>query len=345
MRSRILALLMVAALLLIAAPRSTSAQGESLLAKVKARGKLVCGINGGLQGFGYVDTASNTYSGFDVDFCRVVAAAIFGDATKVEFKSIAAADRFTAIASGEIDVLFRNTTNTADRDTKQGADFGPTVFYDGQTVMARAADKLTKLTDLADLTVCAIKGTTTEQNITDAMNAINTKFKLLTFEKIDQVFESFTANRCDAVTSDRSQLTSLRATSKTPADYVLFDENLSKEPLTPAYKQGDAQWGDVIRWSVYATIIAEENGITSANVDEQVATPKNPEVKRLLGGEGELYTALGLEAKWAYNAIKAVGNYGEIFERNLGEKTPFGLKRGLNDLWTRGGLLYAPPYR
>ncbi len=345
MRSRILALLMVAGLLLVSVPHSASAQGEALLAKVKARGKLICGINGGLQGFGYVDSKTNTFSGFDVDFCRVVAAAIFGDATKVDFKSIAAADRFTAIASGEIDVLFRNTTLTADRDTKQGADFGPTVFYDGQTVMARAADKLAKLADLKDLTVCAIKGTTTEQNITDAMNAINTKFKLLTFEKIEQVFESFTANRCDAVTSDRSQLTSIRATSKNPADYVLFDENLSKEPLTPAYKQGDAQWGDVIHWAVYATIIAEENGVTSANVDDQVATPKNPEIKRLLGGEGELYKSLGFEAKWAYNAIKQVGNYGEIFERNLGEKTPFGLKRGLNDLWTKGGLLYAPPYR
>lgn len=345
MRSRILALLLIASFALMALPHTANAQGDGLLAKVKARGKLVCGINGGLQGFGFVDSKTNTFSGFDVDYCRVVAAAIFGDATKVDFKSVAAADRFTAIASGEIDVLFRNTTNTFDRDAKQGADFGPTTFYDGQTVLARAADKLAKLTDLKDLTVCAIKGTTTEQNITDAMAAINVKFKLLTFEKIDQVFESFTANRCDAVTSDRSQLTSLRATSKDPKALVLFDENISKEPLTPAYKQGDAQWGDVIRWSVYATIIAEEQGITSKNVDELVAAPKNPEQKRLLGLDGELYKALGLDAKWAYNAIKQVGNYGEIFEKNLGLETPFALKRGLNDLWTKGGLLYAPPYR
>jgi general L-amino acid transport system substrate-binding protein len=345
MRTRFIALLLALGLIAVAFPRTTAAQGGTLLDKVRARGKLVCGINGGLAGFGAVDSKTNTYSGFDVDFCRVVAAAIFGDATKVEFKAVAAADRFTVIGSGEIDLLSRNTTYTFDRDTKQGADFGPVTFYDGQTVMARAADKLTKLGDLKDLTVCAIKGTTTEQNISDAMKAINTPFKLTTFEKIDQVFEAFTAGRCDAITSDRSQLTSVRATSKTPADFILFDENLSKEPLTPAYKAGDSQWGDVVRWAVYATIDAEELGITSANVDDMAANTTNPEAARLLGKSGELYKSLGLDAKWAYNIIKQVGNYGEIFERNLGEKTPFGLKRGLNALWTKGGLLYAPPYR
>jgi len=345
MRSRLFALLLTVALVLMTAPLSASAQDNGLLAKVKTRGKLICGVNSGLQGFGYVDSKTNSYSGFDVDFCRVVAAAVFGDATKVEFKPVAAADRFTAIAAGEIDVLIRNTTYTFDRDTKQGADFGPTVFFDGQTVMARGADKLAKLADLKDLTVCAIKGTTTEQNISDAMNAISTKFKLVTFENIDQVIEAFTASRCDAVTSDRSQLTSKRAVSKDPAAWLIFDENLSKEPLTPAFKQGDAQWGDVIRWSIFATIDAEELGLTSKNVDQMMTSTTSPEAKRLLGVDGELYKSLGLDKSWALSIIKQVGNYGEIFEKNLGANTPFGLKRGLNDLWTRGGLLYAPPYR
>jgi general L-amino acid transport system substrate-binding protein len=339
--------LFVAVLLVVSivAPRPSYAQEGGLLAKVKARGKLLCGINNGVPGFGFVDAKNNTISGFDTDFCRVVAAAIFGDAKAVEFKPIAAADRFTALQSGEIDVLIRNTTYTFDRDTKQGADFGPTVFYDGQTVMARVADKLSKLEDLKDLTVCAIKGTTTEQNISDAMAAINTKFKLVTFDSIDQVLEAFNGNRCDAVTSDRSQLVSKRATSADPTAWVIFDNNLSKEPLTPAWKAGDAQWGDVVRWAVYATILLEEDGVTSKNAADMATSSKNPEVKRLLGTEGTLNENLGLDKKWALNIVEQVGNYGEIYDRNLGEGTPFNLARGLNNLWTKGGLIYAPPYR
>ncbi|MEP7289459.1 MAG: amino acid ABC transporter substrate-binding protein [Chloroflexota bacterium] len=329
----------------VAVPTPTHAQTGGLLAKVKARGKLVCGINNGVPGFGFVDTAKNTISGFDTDFCRVVAAAIFGDATKVDFKPIAAADRFTALQSSEIDLLVRNTTFTFDRDTKQGADFGPTIFYDGQTVMARGADKLKELKDLKDLTVCAIKGTTTEQNISDAMAAINTTFKLVTFDNIDQVLEGFSANRCDAVTSDRSQLVSKRATSKDPTAWIIFDANLSKEPLTPAIKAGDSEWGDVVRWAVYATIIAEEQGVTQKNVDDMSANSKNPEVRRLLGTEGKFNENLGLDKGWAIAIIKQVGNYGEIYDRNLGANTPFNLARGLNNLWTQGGLIYAPPYR
>ncbi len=337
-----LALLVIASL---AAPNFIHAQEGGLLAKVKARGKLECGINNGVPGFGYIDAKNNTISGFDTDFCRVVAAAIFGDAKAVDFKPVAAADRFTALQSGEIDVLIRNTTWTFDRDTSQGADFGPTTFYDGQTVMARVSDKLAKLEDLKDLTVCAIKGTTTEQNISDAMAAINTKFKLVTFDSIDQVIDAFNGNRCDAVTSDRSQLVSKKATSKDPSAWMIFDKNLSKEPLTPSWKQGDAQWGDIVRWSVYATMIAEDYGVTSKNVDDMIANSKNPEVRRLLGVEGELYKNLNFDKNWAVNIIKQVGNYGEIYARNLGEGTPFNLPRGLNNLWTKGGLIYAPPYR
>lgn len=340
-------MLIVAILLVVSmvAPRLSYAQDTGLLAKVKARGKLVCGINNGVPGFGFVDAKNNTVSGFDTDFCRVIAAAIFGDAKAVDFKPVAAADRFTALQTGDVDVLIRNTTYTFDRDTKQGTDFGPTTFYDGQTVMARVADKLTKLEDLKDLTVCAIKGTTTEQNISDAMAAINTKFKLVTFDDIDQVINAFNANRCDAVTSDRSQLVSKRATSADPKAWVIFDNNLSKEPLTPAWKQGDSQWGDVVRWSVYATMLLEEEGVTSKNADDMVANSKNPDVRRLLGVEGTLYQNLGLDKNWALNIVKQVGNYGEIYDRNLGEGTPFNLPRGLNNLWTKGGLIYAPPYR
>jgi general L-amino acid transport system substrate-binding protein len=212
-------------------------------------------------------------------------------------------------------------------------------------VMARVSDKLSKLEDLKDLTVCAIKGTTTEQNISDAMAAINTKFKLVTFDDIDQVLSAFTSNRCDAVTSDRSQLVSKRATSADPKAWVIFENNLSKEPLTPAWKQGDAQWGDVVRWAIYATMIAEDDGVTSKNADDMAANSKNPEVRRLLGAEGELYKDLNFAKAWALNIIKQVGNYGEIYDRNLGEGTPFNLARGLNNLWTKGGLIYAPPYR
>jgi general L-amino acid transport system substrate-binding protein len=327
------------------APHPVVAQEGGLLAKVKARGKLICGVQGSLQGFGIGDPKTNTYTGFDVDFCRVVAATVLGDATKVDFKPIASADRFIVIASGEVDVLFRNTTYTAERDVKLGTDFGPTIFYDGQTIMARAADKMSKLEELKGATICAVKGTTNEQNIIETMRAINVAFKLVTFERVEQLTDAFVTNRCDALTSDRVQLVSVRASTPAGKDWVLFDVNFSKEPLGPVYKQGDAQWGDVIRWSVYATIIAEELGITSKNVDEMVANSKHPEARRLLGVDGELYKSFGFEKEWALNAIKQVGNYGEIFDRNLGPETPFNLKRGLNDLWTRGGLLYAPPYR
>lgn len=339
--------LFVALLLVVSvvAPKLSYAQEGGLLAKVKARGKLVCGINNGVPGFGFIDAKNNTVSGFDTDFCRVIAAAIFGDAKAVDFKPIAAADRFTALQSGEIDVLIRNTTFTFDRDTKQGADFGPTTFYDGQTVMGRVADKLSKLEDLKDLTVCAIKGTTTEQNISDAMAAINTKFKLVTFDDIDQVLNAFTSNRCDAVTSDRSQLVSKRATSADPKAWVIFDSNLSKEPLTPSWKQGDAQWGDVVRWAVYATMIAEDDGVTSKNADDVAANSKNPEVRRLLGVEGKLNENLGFDKSWALNLIKQVGNYGEIYDRTVGPDTALALERTLNAQWEDGGLIYAPPYR
>jgi general L-amino acid transport system substrate-binding protein len=342
------ALALVAVLLLIAAsaPGLTMAQSASLLDAVKARGTLKCGVNPGVPGFGFLDTASNTFSGFDPDFCRALAAALFGDASKVEFIPIAAAaDRFPKLAAGEIDVLIRNTTFTAGRDTKEGADFAPTTYYDASTLMVRTADGLTKLEDLKDLTVCVIKGTTNERAISEAMAAINTSFNLVSYDAADGVYDAFSNNRCDAVTSDRSQLAGRRSIAADGKDWTILPLNLTKEPLGPAVKAGDSKWMDVVRWTVYATFMLEEHGVTAANVDEMVTSTADPELKRLFGLDGELYKDLGLEAGWAVAIAKAVGNYGEIFNRNLGAETPLGLERGLNELWTNGGLHYAPPYR
>ncbi|MDW8298474.1 MAG: amino acid ABC transporter substrate-binding protein [Anaerolineae bacterium] len=325
----------------IALPNVADAQ-QSFLQRVRERGTLICGVNGGLAGFGLV-APDGTVTGFDADFCRAMSAAIFGDPTKVEFKPISAADRFPAIQAEQIDVLIRNTTITFERDTRQGADFGPVIFYDGQTFLVRRADNLKTVKDLDGATICVIKGTTTEANLSDiiAVNGINAT--VTPYDNIDQVFEAFIAGSCQAVTSDRSQLSSRKATAAQGGEWELFEENFSREPLAPVYKAGDAQWGDVVRWVTFATIIAEEYGITSENVEMMAADPKlAPEAKRLLGVEGELHTFLGLDKSWAINVIKAVGNYGEIYERNLGK---LGVARGPNKLWTQGGLLYAPPYR
>jgi len=324
------------------------AQTGGLLAKVKERGKLICGVNPQIAGFGYLDPKDNTFKGFDPDFCRVLAAGLFGDATKVEFKPIAApADRFIALAAGEIDVLIRNTTFTFERDTRENADFGPTIFYDGSTIMVRTADNINKLEDLKGLTVCALNGTTNAQSITEAMAAIQTKFKLVTFDNLNDVISAFSSDRCDAVTSDSSQLAGARSVATDGPTWTIWDQRLTKEPLGPAIKAGDSQWGDYVRWAIYATFIFEENGITSKNVDEMMKTTTNADVKRLLGldEKSKLNADLGLDPKWAYNIVKQVGNYGEIFDRNLGEGSALKLARGLNNLWTNGGLLYAPPFR
>jgi len=352
MKSRLIKPLILSFVLLLIAslalPAITQAQGSGLFAKVKARGKLVCGVNPQIAGFGFLDTKDNTFKGFDPDFCRVIAAAMFGDAKAVEFKPIAAAaDRFPLLAAGEIDVLIRNTTFTFGRDSKEGADFGPTTFYDSSTIMVRTADKLAKLEDFKDLTICAIKGTTNEQSISEAMNAANTKFKLVTFDALSGVIEAFSSNRCDAVTSDSSQLAGARSAAKDGANWTILDLRLTKEPLGPAVKQGDVQWSDFVRWAIYATFIFEEQGVTSQNVDEIMAKTTNPELRRLLGldEKSKLNENLGLDAKWAYNIVKQVGNYGEIFDRNLGEASPLKLQRGLNNQWNKGGLIYAPPFR
>jgi general L-amino acid transport system substrate-binding protein len=327
-------------------PGVSKAQTTSLLQTVLERGTLKCGVNPTVPGFGFLDSADNTFKGFDPDFCRALASALFGDPTKVEFIPIAAAaDRFPKLVAGEIDVLIRNTTFTAGRDTTEGADFAPTTYYDASTIMVRTADDLTSLESLKDLTVCVIKGTTNERAISEAMAAVNTPFQLVSYDTADEVYSSFAGNRCDAVTSDRSQLAGRRSIAAEGADWTILPLNLTKEPLGPAVKSGDSQWLDVVSWTIYATFIFDELGVTQANVDDIVANTTDPELKRLLGVDGEIYKSLGLDAKWAYNIVKNVGNYGEIFDRNLGPDTPIGLERGINNQWTNGGLLYAPPYR
>jgi len=316
----------------------------STLKAVKERGHLVCGVNAELPGFGYVDKQGN-YKGFDVDFCHAVAAAIFGDPNKVEFRPLTAKERFTALQTGEIDVLIRNTTWTLTRDTELGANFAATTFYDGQGIMVRKDSGIKKLEDLQGAKICVATGTTTELNLADQMAAHGVKYTPVVFEKADQVYGAYDEGRCDAVTSDKSQLVSRRTTLKNPSDHVILDITLSKEPLGPVVRQGDDQWFDIINWVVFATFTGEEMGINSKNVDKIKATTQNPNVKKFLGLEGEMGQKLGLSDDWAYNIIKYVGNYAEIYNRNLGPGTPFDLPRGLNNSWINGGLLYAPPIR
>ncbi len=320
--------------------------GGSLLDTVIARGTLNCGVNETLAGFGFKDETGQ-FVGFDVDLCRAVAAAVLGDADAVKFEPLTAAARFEAVNSGLVDLLSRNTTWTQSRDTDLGLDFGPTTYYDGQQLMAKKADGFTAdspLDDIAGATVCTNAGTTTEKNITEAAAALGLDINLQTFEDFNIVMENFKSGACDVVTTDGSGLVSRKATDPAGDEWVIFPSvPISKEPLGPAWKQNDSVWGDVVRWTVYAMIIAEEKGITSANVDDMVANPPDGEAARLLGAsEDEIQTKMGLPADAFYQVIKQVGNYGEVFDRHL---TPLGLNRGLNALWSDGGLLYAPPAR
>jgi general L-amino acid transport system substrate-binding protein len=323
------------------APEAQTSGGR--LQAVKDRGMLICGVNGGLPGFSNLES-DGSYSGFDADFCRVVAAAVLGDASKVEFRPLSAQERFTAVQSGEVDVLFRNTTWTTSRDSSVGMDFGPTTFYDGQGIMVRTDLGASALDDLEGGTICVQSGTTTELNLTDVFRARGITFTPVVFEEIDPTYQAYDEGRCDAVTSDRSQLIARRTTLQDPNAHQILDVVISKEPLGPAVAQGDSQWRDVVSWAVYATVAADEFGITSQNIAEQ-AQAENPDIRRFLGAEGELGAGLGLPNDFAVKIIQSVGNYDEIYNRNLGPGTPFNLERGPNALWTNGGLMYAPPFR
>jgi len=317
--------------------------GEDRLSIVLARGKLICGVNGGLPGFSFLDESTGQFSGFDADFCRVLAAALFDDPNAVEFRPLSTQDRGPALQTGEIDVLIRNTTWTSSRDATWG-DFAPTTFYDGQGMMVRKDLGVTTLEELANATICVQSGTTTELNLTDQMRARNVPFTPVVFEEIDPTYAAYEQGRCDAVTSDRSQLAARRTVFANPDEHMIMDIVMSKEPLGPVVPHGGGIWFDVVKWCVYATFQAEEFGITSQNVGTFLASDK-PEIRRFLGVEGELGKNLGLANDFVVRIIRHVGNYGEIFDRNLGPNTPFQMARGPNGLWTQGGLLYSPPFR
>lgn len=320
---------------------AAGAASAQTLAQVKARGVLQCGSNTGLAGFGQPDAQGN-WTGLDVDYCRAVAAAVFNDATKVKFVPLSAKDRFPALQSGEIDVLSRNTTWTLSRDAN--FEFGPVTYYDGQGFLVRKKMKIGSAMELSGASICVQQGTTTELNIADYFRAKNMKYEIVSFATLDEVSKAYDSGRCDSFSSDASQLYAIRMRLATPDDHVVLPEIISKEPLGPMWRQGDSQWGDVLKWTHYAMLTAEELGVTKANVDEMVNNP-NPDIKRLLGSEGNFGEQIGLTKDWAYRVIKQVGNYGEVFEKNAGQASALKIARGLNAQWNKGGLQFAPPVR
>lgn len=319
------------------------ASAGDTLRRVRQRGFLQCGVSQGLPGFSNPDERGN-WSGIDADFCRAMAAAIFGDGSKVRFRPLSAKDRFTALQSGEIDILSRNTTWTMSRDTQLGFDFVGVTYYDGQSFMVRKAAGIESVKDLAGGTICTETGTTTELNLADYFRSRGLSYKVLSFEKNDEAVVAYDRGRCDAYTTDASGLYAQRLKLTDPDANMVLTDVISKEPLGPAVRQGDAQWEDIARWTLNALLNAEELGITSGNIDEMLESD-NPRIRRLLGREGAYGEAIGLGPDWAVHAIRAVGNYGEMFERNVGTETPLGIKRGLNALWSDGGVQYAPPVR
>jgi len=328
-------------------PAFAQAEPTGKLAEILARGSLNCGVSGGVPGFSFQNPDTGEWQGLDVDFCRALAAAIFGEVTETNlvFVPLTADVRFTALQAGEVDILHRNTTWTLTRDLTLTSDFGPTTFYDGQGLLVRVADGFTGLVDLDGTSICSTSGTTTEKNISDAMNALGYGFELVLADTPEQNLRDFEQGRCDVLTSDKSQLSGLRSVAADPGALTLLPDTLSKEPLGPMYLDNDSQFADIVNWSVYATFQAEELGITSTNIDD-FADSGDITVQRFLGLTQDNYgTALGgLSNTWAADIIRAVGNYAEIYERNV---TPIGITRegSLNDLWKRGGLLYAPAWR
>ena len=315
------------------------------LDEVKARGHLNCGTNTGLTGFAAPD-ASGVWQGFDIGMCRAVAAAIFGDPTAVEFTTTTGQTRFTALGSGEIDMLSRNTTWTFSRDVDLRFEFVGVNYYDGQGFIVPKDLGVSSAKDLDGATVCIQTGTTTELNLADFFRSNNISYEPVPIETNAEAQQQYLAGACDAYTTDASGLAATRATFEDPDAHVILPEIISKEPLGPLVRHGDNEWADIVRWTLNALIVAEELGVTSANIDQLASSAgDNPEINRLLGTENNFGEQLGLEADWAVNAIKAGGNYGELFETHIGENTPIGLARGLNAQWTDGGVLYAPPFR
>jgi general L-amino acid transport system substrate-binding protein len=318
-----------------------SAAAQSTLDAVKTKGFVQCGVNVGLAGFSQPDSRG-VWRGVDVDVCRAIAAAVFGDATKVRYTPLTAQQRFTALQSGEVDVLSRNTTWTVTRDTSLGLNFVGVNYYDGQGFMVPRKLNVKSAKQLNGATVCVQPGTTTELNLADYFRANRMSFKPVVIEKLEEVLNAYFAGRCDVYTTDVSGLVSVRGSrAPKPEEHVILPEVISKEPLGPAVRHGDDRWFDVVKWSLFAMIEAEEMGITSKNIDQQAAS-KDPAVQRFVGASGDIGKMLGLDNRWALNIVKQVGNYGESFDANL---KPLGFERGINALWKNGGLMYAPPIR
>ncbi len=336
---RILIAVGCAAALAVAASAATA----QTLNTVKTRGAVNCGSNPGLAGFGLPDAQGN-WTGFDVDFCRALAAAIFDDPKKVKFVPLTAKDRFTALQSGEVDVLARNTTWTSSRDTSLGLNFTGVNYYDGQGFMVRKDLKVNSALELSEAAVCVGQGTTTELNLADYFRANKMKLKTVTFATNDETVKAYEAGRCDVFTTDQSGLYAERLRFANPNDHIVLPEIISKEPLGPSVRHGDDQWFDIVKWVHYAMVNAEELGVSQKSVNEALRSD-NPDVKKLVGTEGNYGEQLGLTKDWAVRIIKHVGNYGEVFERNVGQGSPLKIARGVNALWTKGGLQYAPPIR
>jgi len=332
-------------LLVAAAIGGAGAAKAATLDVVKTRGQIVCGVNTGLAGFSLPDS-QGVWRGLDVDYCHAIAAATLGDAGKVRFDPLTAQNRFTALQSGEVDVVLRNSTETMARDTSLGLTALPMNFYDGQGFVVRREAKIAKLEDLNGATICVAQGTTHEQNMNEWFGGRGLKFQPIVYQDVATMYQAFAGGRCDAVTQDSSALAAAIANLAGGAEaYEILPERISKEPLGPFVRQGDEAWAKVVRWVLDAMVDAEELGVTQANADEMARTSTNPEVRRLLGVGDDLGRPLGLDKTWSANVIRQVGNYGESFERNVGKASQLKLARGLNDLWTRGGLMYAVPIR
>ncbi len=318
-------------------------KGGRTLEQVKARGALTCGVNTGLAGFGIPDDKGN-WTGLDVDLCRAISAAIFNDPNKIKFVPLTAKDRFTALQSGEIDVLSRNGTWTSSRETDLGLMWAGVNYYDGQGFMVRKKLNVASAMELSGASICVQQGTTTELNLADFFRANNMKYEVVAFATSNEAIKAYDSGRCDAYTTDASGLYGERLKLVNADEHVVLPEVISKEPLGPAVRQGDDQWFNVVRWAHFAMVNAEELGVTKANVDERLKST-NPEIRRLLGAEGDFGKGMGLTSDWAYRIVKHVGNYGESFNRNVGDGSRLKIRRGLNALWNKGGLQYAPPVR
>ena len=319
--------------------------GGNTLGIVQDRGVLNCGVNANVPGFGYLSPDTNDFAGFDVDFCRAVAAAVLDDGEAVEYRATTGTDRFPVLQSGEIDVLIRNTTWTISRDTSLGFNFAPTTFFDGQGMMVRKDSGIESLTDMEGATICVQQGTTTEKNLADVFRALGVDYEPVVLQDAPSTLAAYDEGRCDGFTTDKSGLVSNQILLAEPSAHFILEETMSKEPLGPLVRHGDDQWFDIVKWVTFGLMQAEELGITADNVEEIAATSEDPVVRNLLGAEGDLGQGIGLDNDFMVKAIAAVGNYGEIYDRHLGPDTPFDLARGLNAQYTDGGLIYAPPFR